>query len=71
MQLGTDMIRLPDDIVVPGENVEDLIQEIFGELPSRHADSQYTVGRAILTSTNANVDMINEKVTAKIPLPVR
>lgn len=49
------------------EDIDDLIQEVFGELPQRWNDPEYTHRRAILTTTNEHVDKINEKVTAMLP----
>jgi hypothetical protein len=64
------MVRVPQDFVVSGEDEDDLIQKVFWELRWCYSDPEYLPGRAILTTTNANVDLINLKVTEMIPLPV-
>ena len=61
------MIKVPDDMVTPTDKLEDLIQDMFGDLPTRHADLDYIVGRCILTHTNADVDRINDMVMQLMP----
>jgi hypothetical protein len=64
---GPECIALPADIVVKGGTIQDLIQHVFGELPERHADTEYLCERAILTPKNVTVDKLNREILAQFP----
>jgi hypothetical protein len=62
-------IRLPDDICMESEDVNDLVQWVFGDLandPSTRTKERLK-GRAILTPLNANVDIVNDIATKLFP----
>nr|XP_020159149.2 ATP-dependent DNA helicase PIF1-like [Aegilops tauschii subsp. strangulata] len=56
-------ILLPDDICLPStgevDDLEKLIDHVFPSLDDNMADSSYMTSRAILSTTNDNVDKIN------------
>nr|XP_045087172.1 uncharacterized protein LOC109751715 [Aegilops tauschii subsp. strangulata] len=56
-------IRLPEDICVPstgeGDDLEKLIDHVFPRLDDNMSDPNYMTSRAILSTTNDNVDKIN------------
>ncbi|XP_021775328.1 uncharacterized protein LOC110739171 [Chenopodium quinoa] len=60
-----DMIKLPSSICVGnGDNisVDNLIPEIFTNLTKHVGNVSYMVQRAIITPTNVEVGMLNEKI---------
>uniref|UniRef100_A0A803N7C7 DNA helicase Pif1-like 2B domain-containing protein n=1 Tax=Chenopodium quinoa TaxID=63459 RepID=A0A803N7C7_CHEQI len=60
-----DMIKLPSSICAGnGDNisVDNLIHQIFPNLTEHVGDVSYMVQRAIITPTNDEVDMLNEKI---------
>ena len=62
---GLAMIRVPPEMVCPGEGIKDLIQEVFGELKNISdpaARAAFLTHRAILTPLNQDVDAINKMV---------
>jgi hypothetical protein len=59
VDLGEDVIQLPHEMVVPGDKLDDLITLVYGNGPERFSDVDFMRGRAILTTTNKDVDEIN------------
>ena len=63
---GDGDVRLPDDICVPytgdGKDLDRLIECIFPELNENMASKDYITSRAILSTQNERVDMINMKM---------
>lgn len=58
------MIRIPDEMSMPTEKLNDLIQHVYAE-PSMYHDTKYISERGILTPKNDTVDVINNKVMQK------
>lgn len=54
-------------MAAPTENIDDLIESIYGSQPAALLSKDFLVGRAILTPKNIDVDDINEKVCARFP----
>src|SRR5687768_2738892 len=69
--LGEDVIKLPDEIILHDENIESLILEIFNNINDYYKDSNnyinYIKDRAILTTKNKDVDDINKKIINIFP----
>ena len=61
------MIRVPDTMAMPTEDLGDLIDVIYGPDASRLSDKDFIVGRAILTPKNSDVDDINVRVMQRFP----
>ena len=59
--LDADHIRLPDHMVTPTEDVDDLITTVLGSI------TEHKVGHHILAPTNVDVDMINAKAIDRMP----
>ena len=63
---GDGDVRLPDDICVPytgdGKDLDRLIECIFPKLNENMASKDYITSRAILSTRNERVDMINMKM---------
>jgi len=63
---GDGDVRLPDDICVPytgdGKDLDRLIECIFPKLNENMASRDYITSRAILSTRNERVDMINMKM---------
>jgi hypothetical protein len=61
-------------IVLPGDDVDALINHVYGELGNIHDPEQrqqYLIDRAILTPLNDDVDSLNERILAMFPTPAR
>ncbi|KAM3229140.1 hypothetical protein ACQJBY_060201 [Aegilops geniculata] len=62
-------IRLPEDICVPstgeGDDLEKLIDHVFLRLDDNMSDPNYMTSRAILSTTNDNVDKINIRMVER------
>ena len=58
---GQDL-RLPDDLVVPGENVQDLVRDVYGDLRNDPAARlpETLIHRCILTPKNVDMQRIND-----------
>lgn len=67
VESDTDIVRLPDDIALPSENVQDLIDFVHADIATQHATPDYLVNRAILAPRNEDVDLINEAVMNAFP----
>ena len=65
--IGEDFIRLPDEIVLDTENLDNLISEVFNDINLYYQDSDYIKQRAILSTRNDDVDYINEHILNKLP----
>ncbi|XP_024156327.1 ATP-dependent DNA helicase PIF1-like [Rosa chinensis] len=69
-----DMIRLPSCMAIPWEGEESinrLVNEVFPNLESHVNDAAYMVERAIITSKNDDVDVLNEMIIKQFPGPER
>ena len=64
---GVSKIRVPDDLAVSCTGSQQLIDFMYGQLPTRYMDQQYVSNKAILTTTNSIVDEINEEVMSMMP----
>ena len=64
--IGEDMVKLHNDIIVNNEEVESLIHETFGNIVNNFNNTanyiDYIKDRAILTTKNEDVDEINEQI---------
>ena len=67
--IGEDIVRVPDDMLSHSSGPDELIQEIFGDDPSRMKDAEFMVPCAILTPRNLDVDAINDKATDHLNFP--
>ncbi len=72
--LGNDVIEVDPKFLIskpssrlPSEDVDDLIDWVFPDLPANCTDPDWLFGRAILTPKNDTVDMINDMLTARFP----
>jgi PIF1-like helicase len=65
---GTEnVITLPTNMVIPKGKLTDLIDFVYPNLVENSGNIHYMVGRAILTSKNADVDIISDIIMDKIP----
>ncbi|CAL8991776.1 unnamed protein product [Prunus brigantina] len=68
--VGDDMIRVPECMVIPWENelsINEFIYQVFPNLEDHINDASYMVERAVITPTNEDVDMLNEKMINMFP----
>ncbi|XP_021833938.1 uncharacterized protein LOC110773721 [Prunus avium] len=68
--VGDDMIRVPKCLVIPWENelsINEFIYQVFPNLEDHINDASYMVERAVITPTNEDVDMLNEKMINMFP----
>ena len=61
--LGPEFIKIPDDMCLDEPTIENLIRDVYADLPTKHDDPSWLGERAILTPKNVDVDMINETIT--------
>ena len=74
--LGADPrhpLLIPEEMVVPGENPEDLIMEVFGDLANDAAcrAADWLMARCILSPKNNDVLALNDTITDMMPGQVR
>ncbi|XP_026428946.1 uncharacterized protein LOC113324879 [Papaver somniferum] len=65
--LPNDMIKMPDDMVIPwnGEDsVSQLIDVTFPDLADNSKDQDYLLNRALITPLNEHVDKLNDRVVS-------
>ncbi|XP_068340932.1 uncharacterized protein [Pyrus communis] len=65
-----DMVKLPECMVIPWESehsINQLIAKIFPDLEDHINDATYMVERAVVTPTNEDVDILNEKIINMFP----
>ncbi|CAN6582717.1 unnamed protein product [Malus baccata var. baccata] len=65
-----DMVKLPECMVIPWESehsINQLIAKIFPDLEDYMNDATYMVEGAVVTPTNEDVDMLNEKIINMFP----
>ncbi|XP_050142238.1 uncharacterized protein LOC126618215 [Malus sylvestris] len=65
-----DMVKLLECMVIPWESehsINQLIAKIFPDLEDHINDATYMVERAVVTPTNEDVDMLNEKIINMFP----
>ncbi|KAL0553769.1 hypothetical protein IC582_007673 [Cucumis melo] len=66
-----DIIKLPEDIVVANNSENDakgiFIRKIYPDLELHAEESNYVTNRAILATTNAHVDSLNEEMIKLFP----
>ncbi|CAB5217445.1 unnamed protein product [Rhizophagus irregularis] len=64
--LENNIIRLPNDIILPSQNINDLINFIYSNFTT-HFNPQYLVERAILTPKNVDVNNVNTIIMDQFP----
>ncbi len=69
--IGEDVVKLHDDMILDDENLELLISEVFHNIDNNYKDIDnyinYIKDRAILTTKNEDVDDINEQIINIFP----
>lgn len=65
--LEEDMTCIPDDLCSSTGSLDNLIDQVYGELREHHQDYNYLVASRILTPKNTVVDEINTKVMEQFP----
>ncbi|CAG8845830.1 7568_t:CDS:1, partial [Racocetra persica] len=67
--IENNLIRLPDEIVIPLQNSDDsiklLLDTIYPNLSENASNTTFVTERAILTPLNSSVDEINEQIVHK------
>jgi hypothetical protein len=66
-ELGDDVIRLRDDVCMPTEDVDDLIDAVYPGLRDGKKDNMACAERAILCPLNHWVDEVNARISALLP----
>ena len=65
--LEEDMIQLPPAMCAATDEPATLLDTIFGTDEARFRDSNFMVGRGILTPKNADVDALNDRALQRFP----
>jgi ATP-dependent DNA helicase PIF1 len=65
---GQDL-RLPDDLVVPGEDVQDLVRDVYGDLSNDPTARlpETLINRCILTPKNVDMQRLNDFIMQLMP----
>jgi len=64
---GADVVLIPKELVSSAKDLSEFLVELYPELASKFGDAAYFGARAILTTKNATVDVINEKMLQLYP----
>ena len=64
--LENNIIRLPNDIILPSQNINDLINFVYSNFTT-HFNPQYLVERAILAPKNVDVNNVNTIIMDQFP----
>src|SRR5438874_10516210 len=64
--LENNIIQLPNDIILPSQNINDLINFVYSNLTTNF-NPQYLVKRAILTPKNIDVHTVNTIIMDQFP----
>jgi ATP-dependent DNA helicase PIF1 len=65
-ELEDDVIQLPNNIVLPSQNIDDLIHFVYPDL-SINSSPKYLVERAILAPKNDHVNTMNATIMDQFP----
>ncbi|PIA30416.1 hypothetical protein AQUCO_05600100v1 [Aquilegia coerulea] len=68
--ISGDMIRIPDDMIIPWENelsLNHLINEIFPNMSTNAFDRSFITGKALIPPRNRNVDILNHQIIQLFP----
>ncbi|CAG8568877.1 6588_t:CDS:1, partial [Racocetra fulgida] len=69
--INGDMIKIPDQMVIPWLNEQDslqnLIESIYSNLSENAYDNEHIINSAILTTKNEYVDYLNKKIVEQFP----
>ncbi|CEP18373.1 hypothetical protein [Parasitella parasitica] len=65
--MPTDFIRIPDEILLPGDNLINLLTNVYFDILRNGNDPNYFASRAILTAKNVDVKAINDLLLGYIP----
>ena len=64
--LENNIIRLPNDLILPSQNINDLINFVYSNFTT-YSNPQYLVERAILTPKNIDVNNVNTIIMDQFP----
>ena len=65
--LGEEMLKLPEDLFLDSNSIEDLIDNVFPNMSTEFNNVAWIKGRAILCPTNEECKEVNERVLKKLP----
>ena len=65
--LGDFKIKIPDDLLHPSTDLKELCHFVFEGLSTNYKDGSWLCSRAIIASTNINVDQINAFMMEQFP----
>ena len=63
---GSDLIKLPENIISTSENLHEFADEIYPNFVQNCKNQEYLLNRVIITSRNKDVDEINDKMLEKM-----
>jgi hypothetical protein len=66
-ELGDFKVRIPNDLLHPSDDLKALCEFVFENMDSNYQNSSWLCSRAIIASTNAHVDQINQKMMSEFP----
>lgn len=69
--IPSDYIPIPEEMHIKGSNLLDLINITYPDFKNHYFETEYMVGRAILTPLNDDVSRINNIILDSIPGPMK
>jgi hypothetical protein len=60
--MPSSLIQIPPEMLLPGDNLLNLLRSVYFDILSRATEPDYFVDRCILTPKNKDVNIINEKM---------
>ena len=65
--IPSDFISIPQEMIIPGENLLNLIRHVYCDIANNVHNHNYLMGRAILTTKNKDVKAINNLLLDCLP----
>ena len=63
----TNKIELPNELCLKGDNINDLISNVFNDIQTNYTKDNYFTDRAILCTKNNTVHSVNKLILDKLP----
>ena len=65
--MPSDFISIPQEMIIPGDNLSNLIRHVYCNIANNVHNHNYLMGRAILTTKNKDVKVINNLLLDCLP----
>jgi hypothetical protein len=65
--MPSDFISIPQEMIIPGDNLLNFIRHVYCDIANNVHNHNYLMGRAILTTKNKDVKVINNLLLDCLP----